>query len=149
MAVIYEDASGQVQQEPITPDTLIIRGNNGGALIARRQGGRTGVDGGGILRVGVASALAQIGSSLNADDILQTTAGTAGSGTTTSSTTVVRQGRTNVLGAALEGFFGASSDLLLAEAEASLGEDETEPVLVVEDAENLQVFVNGFLTVRR
>lgn len=153
VALVYPNRQGQIVQETITPNTLIIRSSDGGALIASREG-----TGGGrnvftdILTVGGASALAEVGSTLNESDVFTSTASSSdGDETETTTTTVRDNDDPNIFGAVLEGFFGSTADILQEEAETSRdeGDNAPEPILTVEQGAELQVFVNGFLTVRR
>lgn len=151
VALVYETASGDIVQETITPNTLIVRSSDGRALIASREGGggrNTFTD---ILTIGGVSALGQIGSELNAADIFTSSTGTSsGDSSSSATTTVTDNSDTSIAGAALEGFFGSASEILQTEAEEARNQaEDVAPVLVVEEGQNLQVFVNGFLIVRR
>lgn len=151
VALVYETASGDIVQETITPNTLIVRSSDGRALIASREGGGGRNIFTDILTIGGVSALGQIGSELNEADIFTSSTGTSsGDSSSSSTTTVTDNSDTSIAGAALEGFFGSASELLQTEAEEARDQaEDLAPVLVVEEGQNLQVFVNGFLIVRR
>ena len=152
VALVYENAQGQIVQEAIAPDVLIIRGSDGGALIASLSGGGNRrnllTD---ILAIGGASALAEVGSALNEGDLFTSTASRAdGDETETTTTTVRDSDDPNVLGAVMEGFFESTADLLEDEIEDDRDNDEDlDPVLTVAQGQDLQVFVNGILNIRR
>ncbi len=152
VALVYEDAQGQIVQEAIAPDVLIIRGSDGGALIASLAGGGNRrnlfTD---ILAIGGASALAEVGSALNEGDLFTSTASSSdGDATETTTTTVRDSDDPNVLGAVMEGFFDSTADLLQGQIEDDRDNDEDlDPVLTVNQGQDLQVFVNGILNIRR
>ncbi|MBE7385783.1 MAG: hypothetical protein F6J95_030880 [Leptolyngbya sp. SIO1E4] len=152
VALVYEDAQGQIVQEAIAPNVLIIRGSDGGALIASLSGGGNRrnlfTD---ILAIGGASALAEVGSALNEGDLFTSTASSSdGDETETTTTTVRDSDDPNVLGAVMEGFFESTADRLQGEIEDDRDNDEDlDPVLTVTQGQDLQVFVNGILNIRR
>ncbi len=146
VALIYKGVDGQIYQEEITPGVIIIRGRANQPLIASRviPGRNFGQD---LLSASV-SALANIGARVAEPDFVSTVS-TSG-GVSSSSAVVTRDGGDEVLGAALEGFFGSISDDLEARAELrqSLAAGQR-PVLVVGEGAEVSVLVNGILEVTR
>ena len=145
IALVYEGSDGQIYQEEITPGVIIIRGHANQPLLASRV--VPGQTMGRNLLGASMSALANIGARLAEPDFISTVSASSAS---SSSSTVVTRSEDEVLGAALEGFFGSISNDLEAQAELqqSLAAAQR-PVLVVNEGTQASILVNGLLEVTR
>jgi len=141
VAIVYEDRNGNMRQEMIGRGVLSIRGRNNTALIAQLSNGQDTISQ--DLRIGLSSALGNIGRTINSGNTTSTSSSTNNSA---SSTTVFSNGDRNILAAAMEGFFGATTERMQQRLEP---DDERLPVLVVPEGEEVSVFVNGLLNVNR
>ena len=141
VAIVYEDRNGNMRQEMIGRGVLSIRGKNNTALIAQLSNGQDTISQ--DLRIGLSSALGNIGRTINSGNTTSTSSSTNNSA---SSTTVFSNGDRNILAAAMEGFFGATTERMQQRLEP---DDERLPVLVVPEGEEVSVFVNGLLNVNR
>ena len=141
VAIVYEDRNGNMQQEMIERGVLSIRGRNNTPLIAQLSNEQDTVRQ--DLMFGLSSALGNIGRTINSGNITSTSSSSSNSA---SSTTVFSNGDRNILAAALEGFFGATTERMQQRLEPN---DERLPVLVVPEGEEVSVFVNGLLNVNR
>lgn len=147
VAVVYQDNSGNIQQEQVPPGNILIRGANTHPLIAKNL-----VDNGGeIVRqdllIGIVGSLGKIGEIINRPK-QQTTIhqnGTFGSIVSNSTNS-----KTNVLAAALEGFFKPMAGRITTRADRTIKELEQQPnVAVIPEGTQVSIFVNSFLTIRR
>lgn len=142
VAIVYEDQNGNMRQEIIERGVLSIRGKNNTPLIAELSNRQDAVSQ--DLMIGLSSALGNIGRTINSGNVTSTSS----SGTNSSSaTTVFSNGDRNILAAAIEGFFGATTERMQQRLEPD-GDDRL-PVLVVPEGEEVSVFVNGLLNVNR
>ena len=141
VAIVYEDRNGNMRQEMIERGVLSIRGKNNTPLIAQLSNGQDTISQ--DLRIGLSSALGNIGRTINSGNTTSSSSSTTNS---TSSTTVFSNGDRNILAAAMEGFFGATTERMQQRLEPN---DERLPVLVVPEGEEVSVFVNGLLNVNR
>ena len=141
VAIIYADRNGNMQQDMLERGVLSIRGKNNAPLIAQlsNEQNTTRQD----LMFGLSNALSNIGRTINSGS---TTSTSASSPNSASSTTIFSNGDRNILAAALEGFFGATTERMQQRLEP---DDERLPVLVVPEGEEVSVFVNGLLNVNR
>ncbi|WP_088894850.1 TrbI/VirB10 family protein [Leptolyngbya ohadii] len=140
VAVVYEGADGQIRQEPVTPGTIVIRGENNGPLIARRH---QNSDLGNDLMLGAVGALGRVGELINQGEVFSSS---SSSGSSSSSTTITRNGNTNVLAAALDGFFNPLVERMQSRAQ-SRDADQQSTILEVNEGQPVSVFVNGLLEV--
>ena len=142
VAAVYRDRSGQLRQEQIAPNILIIRGDDGGPLIASRKNASDPFfqD----LLVGAFGAARNIGAIANRPDI--STSSSASNGSSSTSTTVETADDPDLVAAALEGFFGTTVERMQQRFSNS---SRPEPVLFVKSKKDVQVFANGFLSVLR
>lgn len=141
VAIVYEDRNGNMQQEMIGRGVLSIRGRNNTPLIAQLSNEQDTVSQ--DLMFGLSSALGNIGRTINSGNITSTNSSGSNSA---SSTTVFSNGDRNILAAALEGFFGATTERMQQRLKPN---DERLSVLVVPEGEEVSVFVNGLLNVNR
>jgi hypothetical protein len=142
VAVVYEGADGQIRQEPVTPGTIVIRGENNEPLIARRH---QNSDLGNDLMLGAVGALGRVGELINQGDVFSSSSSSGGS-SGSSSTTITRRGNTNVLAAALDGFFNPLVQRMQSRAQ-SRDSDQQSTILEVNEGQPVSVFVNGLLEV--
>ena len=141
VAIVYEDRNGNMRQEMLERGVLSIRGKNNTPLIAQLSNGQDTISQ--DLMFGLSSALGNIGRTINSGNTTSTSSSTNNSA---SSTTVFSNGDRNILAAAMEGFFGATTERMQQRLEP---DDERSPVLVVPEGEEVSVFVNGLLNVNR
>ncbi len=147
VAVVYPDRDGEIRQEIIERNTLLVRGSDGGALIASLEGGAAEAGSIEDVRAGAVGALENVGEVANQADVFSTSsASSGGDDSSTVTTTTVERDDNSLAAAALEGFFGEVGDRLEERSEDRL---QSAPVLEVESGEEVVVFVNGFLEVRR
>lgn len=147
VALVYKNRAGEIQQETIASNALVVRGDQGGPLIANLAGGTSMVDSS-LFLIGGAGALAEIGDVLNRSDIFTATSTSNGS-TSTSTTTTISNDDPNILGAALAGFFRAALDSASDRAEERAESHGVDPVLFVQEGQSVEIFVNSFLTIHR
>ncbi|NJM98075.1 MAG: hypothetical protein HC800_13810 [Phormidesmis sp. RL_2_1] len=141
VAIVYEDRNGNMRQEMIENGVLSIRGKSNAPLIAQLSNGQDTISQ--DLMFGLSSALGNIGRTINSGNTTSTSSSTTNGA---SSTTVFSNGDRNILAAAMEGFFGATTERMQQRLEP---DDERLPMLVVPEGEEVSVFVNGILNVNR
>ncbi|HEY9909208.1 MAG TPA: hypothetical protein V6D18_16565, partial [Thermosynechococcaceae cyanobacterium] len=146
VAVVYQAVNGEVRQEPVQPGTILIRGRNNQPLIAEmsRQRGNFGDD----LKIGLFGAIGRAGELLNQGDVFSSSSNSEGLNSSSSTIINRRSNRTNILAAALDGFFNPLQQRLEQRAEQRQEENSrSTPILVVEQGETVSIFVNGILEV--
>ena len=142
VAIIYEDQNGNMRQERLERGVLSIRGKDNTPLIAKLSNGQDAISQ--DLMIGLSSALGNVGRTINSGNVTSTSSSSTNS---SSATTVFSNGDRNILAAAIEGFFGATTERMQQRLEPD-GDDRL-PVLVVPEGEEVSVFVNGLLNVNR
>ncbi|MBD1853431.1 hypothetical protein H6F87_26315 [Cyanobacteria bacterium FACHB-502] len=145
VAVVYQGADGQIRQEPVTPGTIVVRGENNEPLIARRhQNSDLGDD----LLLGAVGALGRVGELINQGDVFSSSSSSGGSSGSSSTTITRRSGDTNVLAAALDGFFNPLVERMQFRAQSQDSAQQS-TILEVNEEQPVSVFVNGLLEVAR
>ena len=148
VAIVYRDRTGQIRQQEIPPNNIIVRGDRGQPLIAESLGNSSRGALKQDLLLGALSSLGKIGEVINRPDeeIIREDGGFD---------SYRRERRTNsgesdILAAALEGFFEATADRVGKRAERSVQQQlASKPLLVVPEGKKATVYVNSFLEVRR
>jgi hypothetical protein len=144
VAVVYESIDGTIHQEPVQPGTIMVRGRNNEPLIAeRRQRSNLGND----FLMGLTGGLGRVGQVLSENDFFTTTSSSGNDRFSSTVTQQRRSGDSNVLAAALDGFFNPLLEQMQQRAESR--EQRQEPnIFVVGEGREVSVFVNGLLEVR-
>ena len=145
VAVVYQATNGEIRQEPVQPGTILVRGRNNEPLLAQsNQGSNFGND----LVLGLAGALGRTGELLNQGDVFSSASSADGANGSSTSTVINRRsGQTNVLGAALDGFFNPLVRRMEQRAQQQGETSNQTPILVLQQGTTVSVFVNGLLEV--
>lgn len=147
VAVVYKDNNSNIKQEQIPPGNILIRGANTHPLLAKNL-----VDNGGEiarqdLLIGVVGSLGKVGEIINRPKQQTTIQQNSTFGAIVSNST---NSKTNVLAAALEGFFKPMAGRLTTRADRTIKELEQQPnVAVIPEGTQVSIFVNSFLTIHR
>ena len=146
VAVVYEDQSGQIQQEEIESGTFLVRGEDNLPLISEGlfdPGGEIAKQDG---LISTLSALGRIGEVLNEpDEEVTIDTGSDGRIVTTERT---RRDDKNLFGAALQGFFQPLSETLRERSQQQIQEQLNRPqVYVIEKGTPVSVYINRFVEV--
>jgi len=148
VALVYPDSAGRIQQVPIPPGYLIVRGTDNQPLIADSLFDRGSEIAKADILVGILGSLGRVGEIINrpAQETFSQQSGFFGSTavkTTTSS-------EPNILAAALEGFFTPTAQRLRERSDRNAQELlKRGNVAIVPEGTQVSVFVNAFVTVQR
>ena len=148
VALVYPDSAGRIQQVPIPPGYLIVRGIDNQPLIADSLFDRGSEIAKADILVGILGSLGRVGEIINrpAQETFSQQSGFFGSTavkTTTSS-------EPNILAAALEGFFTPTAQRLRERSDRNAQELlKRGNVAIVPEGTQVSVFVNAFVTVQR
>ncbi|MEG3853133.1 hypothetical protein [Microcoleus sp. Z1_C4] len=148
VALVYPDSAGRIQQVPIPPGYLIVRGIDNQPLIADSLFDRGSEIAKADILVGILGSLGRVGEIINrpAQETFSQQSGFFGSTavkTTTSS-------EPNILAAALEGFFTPTAQRLRERSDHDAQELlKRGNVAIVPEGTQVSVFVNAFVTVQR
>ena len=148
VALVYPDSAGRIQQVPIPPGYLIVRGIDNQPLIADSLFDRGSEMAKADILVGILGSLGRVGEIINrpAQETFSQQSGFFGSTavkTTTSS-------EPNILAAALEGFFTPTAQRLREKSDRNAQELlKRGNVAIVPEGTQVSVFVNAFVTVQR
>ena len=148
VALVYPDSAGRIQQVPIPPGNLIVRGTDNQPLIADSLFDRGSEIAKADILVGILGSLGRVGEIINrpAQETFSQQSGFFGSTavkTTTSS-------EPNILAAALEGFFTPTAQRLRERSDRNAQELlKRGNVAIVPEGTQVSVFVNAFVTVQR
>jgi len=148
VALVYPDSAGRIQQVPIPPGYLIVRGIDNQPLIADSLFDRGSEIAKADILVGILGSLGRVGEIINrpAQETFSQQSGFFGSTavkTTTSS-------EPNILAAALEGFFTPTAQRLREKSDRDAQELlKRGNVAIVPEGTQVSVFVNAFVTVQR
>ena len=148
VALVYPDAAGRIQQVPIPPGNLIVRGTDNQPLIADSLFDRGSEIAKADILVGIFGSLGRVGEIINrpAQETFSQQSGFFGS--TAVKTTTSRE--PNILAAALEGFFTPTAQRLRERSDRNAQELlKRGNVAIVPEGTQVSVFVNAFVTVQR
>ncbi|MEG4518979.1 MULTISPECIES: hypothetical protein [unclassified Microcoleus] len=148
VALVYPDSAGRIQQVPIPPGYLIVRGTDNQPLIADSLFDRGSEIAKADILVGILGSLGRVGEIINrpAQENFSQQSGFFGS--TAIKTTTSRE--PNILAAALEGFFTPTAQRLRERADRDAQELlKRGNVAIVPEGTQVSVFVNAFVTVQR
>ena len=148
VALVYPDSAGRIQQVPIPPGYLIVRGIDNQPLIADSLFDRGSEIAKADILVGILGSLGRVGEIINrpAQETFSQQSGFFGS--TAVKTTTSRE--PNILAAALEGFFTPTAQRLRERSDRNAQELlKRGNVAIVPEGTQVSVFVNAFVTVQR
>ncbi|MEG4630056.1 TrbI/VirB10 family protein [Microcoleus sp. AR_TQ3_B6] len=148
VALVYPDSAGRIQQVPIPPGYLIVRGTDNQPLIADSLFDRGSEIAKADILVGILGSLGRVGEIINrpAQETFSQQSGFFGSSAV--KTTTSRE--PNILAAALEGFFTPTAQRLRERADRNAQELlKRGNVAIVPEGTQVSVFVNAFVTVQR
>ena len=148
VALVYPDSAGRIQQVPIPPGYLIVRGIDNQPLIADSLFDRGSEMAKADILVGILGSLGRVGEIINrpAQETFSQQSGFFGS--TAVKTTTSRE--PNILAAALEGFFTPTAQRLREKSDRNAQELlKRGNVAIVPEGTQVSVFVNAFVTVQR
>ena len=148
VALVYPDAAGRIQQVPIPPGNLIIRGTDNQPLIADSLFDRGSEIAKADILVGILGSLGRVGEIINrpAQETFSQQNGFFGN-TAVKTTTSPKP---NILAAALEGFFTPTAQRLRERSDRNAQELLKQGnVAIVPEGTQVSVFVNAFVTVQR
>jgi hypothetical protein len=148
VALVYPDSAGRIQQVPIPPGYLIVRGTDNQPLIADSLFDRGSEIAKADILVGILGSLGRVGEIINrpAQETFSQQSGFFGS--TAVKTTTSRE--PNILAAALEGFFTPTAQRLRERSDRNAQELlKRGNVAIVPEGTQVSVFVNAFVTVQR
>jgi hypothetical protein len=129
------------QEYVLPPGAISIRGNSGQPLIASLWGDKGGEIASQDAQTFVVGSLAKVGKVQNLPKEEQISTSSGFGGTTTFSST--RQGRTNILGAFMEGGFQPLTQQILERNQRSLAQiQQREQAWYIKAGTNVQIFVN-------
>lgn len=147
IGVVYQDSSGNIRQEQVTAGNLLVRGVNNRPVLAKNLLNTRGEIVKQDLFVGVVASLGRIGEIINRPEqetIIQQ------NGSFSSAISTSRTSKTNILAAALEGFFDPMSKRLTTRSDQAVQELKKRPnVVVIPERTQVSIFVNSFLTINR
>jgi hypothetical protein len=148
VAVVYADSSGQIQQQTIPKDAILIRGEDSQPLIARGMEDRGSALAQQDILIGLLGAAGRAGEIFNQN---QNQSSIIISSDGSSSQTISTNAREpNVLAATIEGFFKPTAERLGERADASTQELINRPdVAVVPAGTKVSIFFNTFFEVNR
>lgn len=147
IAVIYPNDAGEVRQETIPFGSILVRGEDGEALVAESLNDPGPDIAKQDVLVGLLSSLGRIGEIFNQPDI-QTR--TFSSEDDFDQTTISRSGEPQIWAAALEGFFRTTADRLSDRSDRAIEELLNRPNMVVlPEGTEVSIVVNSFFHVAR
>lgn len=148
VAVVYPDSSGQIRQQTIPKDSILIRGEDNHPLIARGMQDQGAAIAQQDILVGLLGAAGQAGTVFNQAQTQSSTI--ISSGGFTSQSTQTTNPRPNILAAAVQGFFQPMSQRLGQRADQTTNELLQRPkVAIVPQGTQISVFFNTFFEVTR
>jgi len=148
VALVYPDSAGRIQQVPIPPGYLIVRGTDNQPLIADSLFDRGSEIAKADILVGILGSLGRVGEIINrpAQETFSQQNGFFGSTAVKTKTSP----EPNILAAALEGFFTPTAQRLRERSDRNAQELlKRGNVAIVPEGTQVSVFVNAFVTVQR
>jgi hypothetical protein len=147
VAIVYPDSSGQIRQETVPKDSILIRGENNRPLIAQGIEDKGKVIAQQDILVGLLGAAGRAAEIFNQPETQSSTVFNDGS---SSQTVTTASRKPNLLAAAVEGFFKPMSERLGQRADQTTQEILSRPdVGIVPQGTRVSVFFNTFFEVTR
>jgi hypothetical protein len=146
IAVIYPSNTGEIRQETIPLGSILVRGEDGEALVAESLNDPGSDIAKQDLLVGILSSLGRIGEIFNQPDIQTRTS----SDDEFDQTTISRSREPQIWAAALEGFFRTTADRLSDRSDRAIEELLNRPdVVVLPEGTEVSIVVNSLFRVAR
>ncbi|MEA5472504.1 hypothetical protein [Spirulina sp. 06S082] len=117
IAVIFKDSRGEIQQQSLPANAILIRGEEGDPLIAQEYFDRGSETAARDILTSVLSGIGRIGEVFTEPERISTF---SGSGSTSSSSTTIRSREPQIWSAVLDGFFNPLADRLSQRSDARL-----------------------------
>ncbi|MDX2241526.1 MAG: hypothetical protein NW224_12650 [Leptolyngbyaceae cyanobacterium bins.302] len=148
VAIVYKDWGGNTRQQQVPANSLLVRGAQNEPLIAQAFEDGAGIVAGQDLLVGGLNALGKVGELLNQPDEESFSSFDA---PFSNGQAFSRKRRSpNILGAALEGFFGVTADRLRKRADTITEQQYSRPkLMVVQQGQSVSVVFNTFFEIQR
>lgn len=148
VAVVYPDSFGQIRQQQVPKNSILIRGENGNPLIAKGMGNPGSEIARQDILIGLLGAAGRAAQVVNQNQSQSATIISSGGFSSQTITTTARE--PNILAAAMEGFFQPMSQRLTQRADRTTQEiSQRTPVAVVPQGTKVSVFFNTFFQVTR
>jgi len=148
VAVVYPDIHGQIRQQTLPKDAILIRGENSQPLVARAMEDRSVAIAQQDILIGLLDAAGKAGEIFNQNRNQSSTVITNGGFSSQSISTTAS--KPNILAAAVEGFFKPMSQRLGQRADRSSQELSSRPnVAIVPAGKKVSIFFNTFFEVYR
>ncbi|MFB2879338.1 TrbI/VirB10 family protein [Floridanema aerugineum] len=148
VAVVYPDSYGQIRQQQVPRNSILIRGENGNPLIAKGMGNPGSEIARQDILIGLLGAAGRAAQVVNQNQSQSATMISSGGFSSQTITTTARE--PNILAAAMEGFFRPMSQRLTQRADRTTQEiSQRTPVAVVPQGTKVSVFFNTFFQVTR
>lgn len=148
VAVVYPDSFGQIRQQQVPKNSILIRGENGNPLIAKGMGNPGSEIARQDILIGLLGAAGRAAQVVNQNQSQSATIISSGGFSSQTITTTARE--PNILAAAMEGFFRPMSQRLTQRADRTTQEiSQRTPVAVVPQGTKVSVFFNTFFQVTR
>ncbi len=147
VAIVYPDSSGQIRQETVPKNSILVRGEDNRPLIAQGMENKGKAIAQQDILVGLLGAAGRAGEIFNQPDTQSSTVLNDGS---SSQTITTASRKPNLLAAAVEGFFKPMSERLGQRADQTTQEILSRPdVGIVPQGTRVSVFFNTFFEVTR
>nr|WP_275994414.1 TrbI/VirB10 family protein [Argonema antarcticum] len=148
VAIVYPDSAGEVRQQSIKKESILIRGEDGKPLIAKGLRDKGGEIARQDILIGLLGAAGRAGEVINQNQSQSSTIISSGGFSSQTITTSAR--RPDVLAAAVEGFFKPMSQRLSQRADSTTQEILNRPnVAIIPQNTEVSVFFNTFFVVNR
>ncbi|MFB2773168.1 hypothetical protein ACE1AT_28435 [Pelatocladus sp. BLCC-F211] len=148
VAIVYTDSSGQVRQQTIPKDAILIRGEDSRPLVAKSIEDRSAAIAQQDILIGLLGAAGRLGAVFNQNQTQSSTVISNGGFSNQTITTTARQ--PNVLAAAVEGFFKPMQERLSKRADKASDELERRSNGAIVPAETkVSIFFNSFFEISR
>ncbi|RUT03799.1 hypothetical protein DSM106972_047130 [Dulcicalothrix desertica PCC 7102] len=148
IAIVYTDSYGQVKQQAIPKDAILIRGEDNKPLIAQSIEDRGASYAQQDILIGLLGAASRAGEVFNQNQTQSST--TVNNGGFSSQTIITGARKPDVLAAAVEGFFKPMQERLSKRADKTSNELENRPnVAIVPAGTKVSIFFNSFFEISR
>lgn len=148
VAVVYPDTSGEVRQQSIPKESILIRGKNGEPLIAKAMRDKGGEIARQDILIGLLGVAGRAGEVINQNQNQSSTIISSGGFSSQTITTSAR--RPDIFAAAVEGFFKPMSQRLSQRSDRTTQEIlNRSNVAIIPQGTKVSVFFNTFFVVNR